>query len=117
MRKGLRGFVDDALSRTGPLAVEKSGDFPTVRPFDYKLHRALFALYKILEGQNQPHHRSVDRNWPAGMGSRLGLGIPMGLVEIGRMPLLAHLLDQMTDIEDVRIVTGWLHERRSSGIS
>ena len=63
MRKGLRGFVDDALSRTGPLAVEKSGDFPTARPFAHKLHRALFVSYNILEGQNQPHHRSVDRNW------------------------------------------------------
>ena len=63
MRKGLRGFVDDALSRTGPLAVEKSGDFPTVRPFAHKLHRALFVLYKIPEGQNQPHHRSVNHNW------------------------------------------------------
>ena len=63
MRKGLRGFVDDALSRTGPLAVEKSGDFPTARPFAHKLHRTLFVSYNILEGQNQPHHRSVDRNW------------------------------------------------------
>jgi len=63
MRKGLRGFVDDALSRTGPLAVEKSGDFPTARPFAHKLHRALFVLYKIPEGQNQPYHRSVDHNW------------------------------------------------------
>jgi hypothetical protein len=44
MRKGLRGFVDDALARTGPLAVEKSGDFPTARPFAHKLHRALFSV-------------------------------------------------------------------------
>ncbi|HRL78690.1 MAG TPA: hypothetical protein PLC86_23865, partial [Candidatus Accumulibacter phosphatis] len=63
MRKGLRGFVDDALARTGPLAVEKSGDFPTARPFAHKLHRALFGSDKIPEGQNQPHHRSADRNW------------------------------------------------------
>lgn len=63
MRKGLRGFVDDALSRTGPLAVEKSGDFPTARPFAHKLHRALFVSYKILAGQHQPQQRSADRNW------------------------------------------------------
>ncbi|MEF8755096.1 MAG: DUF4351 domain-containing protein [Accumulibacter sp.] len=63
MGKGLRGFVDDALARTGPLAVEKSGDFPTARPFAHKLHRALFGSDKIPEGQNQPHHRSADRNW------------------------------------------------------
>jgi hypothetical protein len=62
MGKGLRGFVDDALARTGPLAVEKSGDFPTARPFAHKLHRALFGSDKIPEGQNQPHHRSTDRN-------------------------------------------------------
>jgi len=55
--------VDDALARTGPLAVEKSGDFPTARPFAHKLHRALFGSDKIPEGQNQPHHRSADRNW------------------------------------------------------
>jgi hypothetical protein len=62
MSKGLRGFVDDALSRTGPLAVEKSGDFPTARPFAHKLHRALFVLFKIQEGQNQSQHRSLDHN-------------------------------------------------------
>ena len=63
MSKGLRGSVDDALSRTGLLAVEKSRDFPTARPFAHKPHRALFVSYKTPEGQNQPYHRSVDRNW------------------------------------------------------
>ncbi len=63
MRKGLRGLVDDALSRTGPLAVEKSGDFPTARPFAHQLHQALFGSDKIPEGQNQPYHRSVNRDW------------------------------------------------------
>lgn len=29
IRKERGGFVDDALARSGPLAVEKSGDFPT----------------------------------------------------------------------------------------
>ena len=64
MRKGLRGLVDDALSRTGPLAVEKSGDFPTARPFAHQLHQALFGSDKIPESQNQSYHRSADRNWP-----------------------------------------------------
>jgi len=54
--------VDDALARTGPLAVEKSGDFPSARHCAHKLHRALSGLDKIREGQNQPHHRSADRN-------------------------------------------------------
>ena len=63
MKKGLGGLVDDALTRTGPLAVEKSGDFPTARPFAHKLHRALFVSYKILAGQHQPQQRSADRNW------------------------------------------------------
>ncbi len=59
MSKGLRGFVDDAHTRTGPLAVEKSGDFPTARPFAHKLHRALFGSEKIPEGRNQSCHRST----------------------------------------------------------
>ena len=62
MRKGLRGFVDDALSRTRPLAVEKSGDFPTARPFAHKLHRALFGSDKLTEGQNQAQLRSPDHH-------------------------------------------------------
>ena len=62
MRKGLRGFLDDALARTGPLAVEKSGDFPTARRFAHKLHQALFGRDKIPGSQNQPRHRSLDHN-------------------------------------------------------
>ena len=62
MRKGLSGFVDDAPARTGPLAVEKSGDFPTARPFAHKLHRALFDLDRIPESQNHARHRSPDHN-------------------------------------------------------
>ena len=41
------GFVDDGLSATGPLAVEKSDDFPTARPFAHKLHSAPIILIKI----------------------------------------------------------------------
>lgn len=42
------------LRRTGALAVEKSGDFPTARPFAHKLHSARAILNKIRESQNQP---------------------------------------------------------------
>ena len=62
MSKRLRGFVDDALARMGPLAVEKSGDFPTARPFAHKLHRALFVSYEIPESQNQPQHWSLGHD-------------------------------------------------------
>ncbi len=62
MSKGLRGFVDDALPRTGPLAVEKSDDLSTTRPFAHQLHRALFVLYRIQESQNPPRYRSIDHN-------------------------------------------------------
>lgn len=41
------------LRRTGALAVEKSGDFPTARPFAHKLHSARANLNKIRESQNQ----------------------------------------------------------------
>ena len=42
------------LRRTGALAVEKSDDFPTARPFAHKLHSARAVLNKIQESQNQP---------------------------------------------------------------
>ena len=74
MKKGLGGFVDDALTRTGPLAVEKSGDFPTVRPFAHKLHRARFVSDKIPESQNQSYHRSADHNR---QGSTYPLAFPV----------------------------------------
>ncbi len=42
------GFVDDGLSATGPLAVEKSDDFPTEQPFAHKLHSAPIIFLKII---------------------------------------------------------------------
>ena len=56
----------DALKRTGPLAVEKSGDFPTARPFKPKLHRVPFGSDRIPEGQDQSYHRPT-RPRPAGL--------------------------------------------------
>ena len=41
-------LVDDGLSATGPLAVEKSDDFPTARPFAHKLHSAPIVFIKII---------------------------------------------------------------------
>jgi len=55
-------FLDDALLRTGPRAVEKSGDLSTARPFTHQPHRALFVLYKIAERQNRTINRSADCN-------------------------------------------------------
>ena len=42
------GFVDDGLSATGPLAVEKSDDFPTAQPFAHKLHSAPIICIEII---------------------------------------------------------------------
>ena len=44
----------------------------------------------------------------AGMGTRLGLGSPKCLIELGGKPLIAHLLGLLKDVEDVRVVTGFL---------
>lgn len=43
----------------------------------------------------------------AGLGSRLGLGQPKCLVEIAGRSLLAHLLDRLSGVPDVRIVVGF----------
>ncbi len=43
----------------------------------------------------------------AGMGSRMGLGMPKCLIEVGGRPIIAHLLDRLADVEDVRIVVGF----------
>ena len=40
--------MDDGLSATGPLAVEKSDDFPTARPFAHKLHSVPIIFIKII---------------------------------------------------------------------
>ena len=44
----------------------------------------------------------------AGMGTRLGLGKPKCLIELGGISLINHLLHCLDRIEDVRIVTGFL---------
>lgn len=41
------------------------------------------------------------------MGSRMGLGIPKCLIEVGGRPIIAHLLDRLAEVEDVRIVVGF----------
>lgn len=43
----------------------------------------------------------------AGMGSRMGLGVPKCLIEVGGRPLIAHLLDRLAGVEDVRVVVGF----------
>ena len=74
MRKGLRGFVDDALSRTGPLAVEKSGDFPTARPFA-PYHLSCFGPLKEL-GKRQcagsASQEKADAAFEPGKGTAIG---------------------------------------------
>lgn len=44
----------------------------------------------------------------AGMGTRLGLGQPKCMIEVAGRPLIAHLLDRLADVEDVRVVTGFM---------
>lgn len=44
----------------------------------------------------------------AGIGSRLGLGHPKCLIEIGGKSLLQHLLENLKDVQDIRIVTGFM---------
>jgi len=44
----------------------------------------------------------------AGMGTRLGLGFPKCMYELGGRPLISHLLDRLKDVEDVRVVVGFM---------
>lgn len=44
----------------------------------------------------------------AGMGTRLGLGQPKCLIEVAGRPLIAHLLERLAGVEDVRVVTGFM---------
>ncbi|MDR7119209.1 NTP transferase domain-containing protein [Rheinheimera soli] len=44
----------------------------------------------------------------AGMGTRLGLNKPKCLVEINGKPIIDHLLDLLKEIEQVRIVVGFM---------
>lgn len=47
----------------------------------------------------------------AGMGSRLGYGMPKCLLDVGGQTLLARQLALVADVEDVRIVVGFEKER------
>ena len=46
----------------------------------------------------------------AGIGSRLGLGIPKCLVEIGGKSLIAHQIDALSEVKNLRIVVGFREE-------
>ena len=47
----------------------------------------------------------------AGLGSRLGMGMPKCLVEVHGRPILAHQLDLLRDVPDVRVVVGFEEHR------
>lgn len=46
----------------------------------------------------------------AGIGSRLGLGIPKCLVEIGGKSLIAHQIDALSEVKNLRVVVGFREE-------
>ncbi len=46
----------------------------------------------------------------AGMGTRLGLEKPKALVDVAGKPLIAHQLEAMKDVDDIRIVVGYKSE-------
>lgn len=47
----------------------------------------------------------------AGMGNRLGKGIPKALIDIDGKPLIAHQLEMLKDVDDVRVVVGYQAEK------
>lgn len=47
----------------------------------------------------------------AGMGSRLGLGIPKALVEVDGKPLIIRQLEILHEYDDIRIVVGYQAEK------
>lgn len=47
----------------------------------------------------------------AGMGSRLGAGVPKALVEICGKPLIIRTLEMLGDVKDIRIVVGYQAEK------
>lgn len=47
----------------------------------------------------------------AGLGSRLGMGKPKCLIEIGGMTILEHQLRLLDNVEDLRVVVGFEEER------
>ena len=46
----------------------------------------------------------------AGMGTRLGLNMPKCLVQFGGISIIQHQLDLLKNIEDVRVVVGFMEE-------
>ena len=46
----------------------------------------------------------------AGIGSRLGHGIPKCLVEVGGRPLIEHQLELLSAIADIRVVVGYMEQ-------
>ena len=46
----------------------------------------------------------------AGMGTRLGLNAPKCLLQFNGISIIQHQLDLLKDIEDVRIVVGFMEE-------
>ena len=47
----------------------------------------------------------------AGMGTRLGIGTTKALISINNKPLILHQLEQMNEIDDVRVVVGYQAEK------
>lgn len=47
----------------------------------------------------------------AGMGSRLGMNMPKCLVDIGDKKIIDYQLELLKDVEDVRIVVGFMEEK------
>lgn len=55
-----------------------------------------------------PKHAIISA---AGLGSRLGLNIPKCLIEINGKPLIEYQLELLKDIEDIRIVVGFMEHK------
>lgn len=47
----------------------------------------------------------------AGMGNRLGKGMPKALIDIAGKPLIARQLEMLKDVDDVRVVVGYQAEK------
>ena len=43
----------------------------------------------------------------AGMGTRLGAGVPKAIVNVGDKPIIIRQLELLDDFEDVRVVVGF----------
>lgn len=47
----------------------------------------------------------------AGMGTRLGIGVPKALVDVNGKPLIIYQLELLKDYDDIRIVVGYQAEK------